>query len=44
MQLPESSDHDSWGAIAGTLTGYAVILVGMTLLLFAVPYLIFLLL
>lgn len=44
MNLPESVQHDSFGTAAGTFVSYAVILVAMTLLLFVVPYLIFLLL
>lgn len=34
-------DHPAWLTAAGTLGGYAVILVVMTLLLFGIPYLIF---
>lgn len=42
MNLPDSAQHDSWGVAAGTFVSYAVILVSMTLLLFVIPYLIFL--
>ncbi|MFW5935460.1 MAG: hypothetical protein ACOCQL_06385 [Halolamina sp.] len=38
------TDHPSWRALAGTLGGYGLILVAMTLLLFAIPTAIFYLL
>jgi len=34
-------DHPAWLTAAGTVGGYAVILVVMTILLFLVPYLFF---
>ena len=44
MNLPADFDHPSWWTALGTFAGYAVILVAMTVLLFLVPYAIFLLL
>lgn len=38
----EQFDHPSWFTAAGTLVSYAVILVAMFVLLFVVPYLVFL--
>ncbi|MBP1985552.1 hypothetical protein [Halolamina salifodinae] len=37
-------DHPSWRALAGALGGYGLILLAMTVLLFAVPTAIFTLL
>lgn len=34
-------DHPSWLTIAGTLLGYIAILLGMFVLLFVIPYLLF---
>lgn len=38
----EQFDHPSWLTAAGTLVSYTVILVAMFILLFVVPYLVFL--
>ncbi|WP_272949835.1 hypothetical protein [Haloglomus irregulare] len=38
----EQFDHPSWFTAAGTLVSYTVILVAMFILLFVVPYLVFL--
>jgi hypothetical protein len=38
----EQFDHPSWFTAAGTLVSYTVILVAMFVLLFVVPYVIFL--
>jgi hypothetical protein len=38
----EQFDHPSWFTAAGTLVSYTVILVAMFVLLFVVPYLVFL--
>ena len=40
--LPGGFDHPSWLTIAGTLGGYIVILAVMTVVLFLIPFLIFL--
>jgi hypothetical protein len=37
-------EHPTWRALAGTLGGYGLILVAMTVLLFAIPTAIFVLL
>jgi hypothetical protein len=42
MSLTSEFDHESWRAAAGTLAGYGLILVVMFVLLFAVPFLLFL--
>lgn len=34
-------DHPVWRAVAGTLLGYGIVLLAMTLLLFLIPYAIF---
>ncbi|MFB6129617.1 MAG: hypothetical protein ABEJ28_02220 [Salinigranum sp.] len=34
-------DHESWWTALGTAAGYAVILLGMFLVLFVVPFLLF---
>jgi hypothetical protein len=39
--LKEQYDHSSWFTAAGTVAGYGLILLAMTLLLFGVPYAIF---
>ncbi len=41
MEFPDL-EHDAWPTVVGTLLGYGVILAVMTVLLFAIPYLIFL--
>jgi|AntRauTorckE6833_2_1112554.scaffolds.fasta_scaffold310081_2 hypothetical protein len=38
------TDHPSWRALAGALGGYGLILLAMTVLLFAIPTAIFYLL
>jgi len=38
---PEEFDHPSWLTAVGTFVSYGAILLGMFLLLFVVPYLIF---
>ena len=40
--FPGGFDHPSWLTIAGTLGGYIAILVGMTVVLFLIPFLLFL--
>jgi hypothetical protein len=35
-------DHPSWLSAAGTILGYLAILIGMFVLLFVIPYLLFL--
>lgn len=40
--LPGRFDHPSWLTAAGTLAAYGLILLLLTVVLFAVPYLIFL--
>lgn len=35
-------DHPSWLTVFGTILGYAAILLGMFVLLFVIPYLLFL--
>lgn len=42
MNLPADFDHPSWWTALGTFAGYGVILLAMTVLLFLVPYAIFL--
>lgn len=42
MNLPERAEHDSWVTAAGTFMSYGLILAGMTLVVFGIPYLIFL--
>ncbi|WP_335999574.1 hypothetical protein [Halorientalis halophila] len=42
--LVEKFDHPSWFTVGGTIAGYGIILLVMTLLLFLVPFLIFYLL
>lgn len=37
-------DHPSWRALAGALSGYGLILLAMTVLLFAIPTAVFYLL
>jgi hypothetical protein len=44
MNLPAQFDHESWYAAAGTFGSYALVLVAMFLVLFVVPFLVFLLL
>ena len=39
--LVEKFDHPSWFTIGGTVAGYGLILLVMTVLLFVVPFLIF---
>jgi len=39
--LPGGFDHPSWLAIGGTVAGYALILLAMFLVLFVLPYLVF---
>ncbi|WP_195156050.1 hypothetical protein [Halococcus agarilyticus] len=39
--LPGGAEHPSWLTVLGTFLGYGAILLVMTLLLFAVPYLVF---
>ncbi|EMA52731.1 MULTISPECIES: hypothetical protein [Halococcus] len=39
--LPGGVDHPSWRTVLGTFVGYGAILLVMTVLLFAVPYLVF---
>ncbi|WP_435335445.1 hypothetical protein [Haloarchaeobius sp. TZWWS8] len=41
MELPIDTDHPSWLSAAGVFGGYTAILVVMTILLFAVPYALF---
>lgn len=41
MNLPADFDHPSWWTALGTFAGYAAILVVMFLVLFLVPYAIF---
>jgi hypothetical protein len=41
MNLPADFDHPSWLTALGTLAGYGVILLVMTVLLFLIPYAIF---
>lgn len=43
-KLPGRFGHESWLTALGTVFGYGVILVVMTLVLFALPYLLFLVL
>ena len=38
MNLPADFDHPSWLTALGTIVGYGLILVVMTVLLFLVPY------
>jgi hypothetical protein len=38
MNLPADFDHPSWLTALGTLAGYGLILLAMTVLLFLVPY------
>lgn len=40
-KLPGEFDHPSWLTAVGTFVGYGVILVVMTVVLFLIPYLIF---
>ena len=42
--LPGRFDHPSWLTAVGTLVAYGLILVLLTVVLFAIPYLIFLVL
>lgn len=44
MALPAQFDHPSFTTAFGTVFGYVLILVAMTILLFGVPYAVFLLL
>ncbi|MEE6208557.1 hypothetical protein U3A55_00080 [Salarchaeum sp. III] len=37
----QSFDHPSWTAALGTLVSYLLVLVGMTVLFFGVPYAVF---
>jgi hypothetical protein len=39
--LKEEHDHATWAAAAGTFLAYGLILVAMTLVLFALPWLLF---
>jgi len=39
--LRDGFDHPAWLTALGTGVGYGLILVGMTLLLFGLPYLLF---
>ena len=41
MNLPADFDHPSWLTALGTFAGYGVILLAMFLVLFLVPYAIF---
>lgn len=41
MDLPGEFDHPSWLTAFGTVSGYLAILTVMTLLLFGIPYLFF---
>lgn len=41
MNLPADFDHPSWLTAFGTLAGYGVILLAMFLVLFVVPYAVF---
>ena len=41
-KLPGGFDHPSWLTAAGTFIGYGVILFLMTVVLFLIPYLVFL--
>ena len=41
MSALSEYDHPAWLTIAGTLAGYGVILLVMTVVLFLIPYLIF---
>ena len=41
--LRSELSHDSFASAGGTVAAYGLILLGMTLLLFGIPYLIFLL-
>jgi hypothetical protein len=41
IDLPGDFDHPSWTAAATTVVGYGVIILLMTILLFAVPTLVF---
>jgi len=40
--LPGGVDHPSWLTVAGTFLGYAAILVLLTVVLFVIPFLVFL--
>lgn len=42
MGLVEKFTHESWFAAAGTAAGYGFVLVAMFVLLFVIPFLIFL--
>ena len=39
--IKEEHDHPAWFTAVGTVLAYGVILVGMTLVLFGLPWLIF---
>ena len=41
MSALSEYDHPAWLTIAGTVVGYGVILLAMTVALFLVPYLVF---
>lgn len=42
MNLVEKFTHESWFAAVGTAAGYGLVLVAMFVLLFVIPFLIFL--
>ncbi|WP_435360607.1 hypothetical protein [Haloarchaeobius sp. DFWS5] len=41
MELPIDTDHPTWRAVGGAFGGYTLLLVVMTVLLFVVPYALF---
>ena len=41
MSALSEYDHPAWLTIAGTVAGYGVILLAMTVVLFVIPYLLF---
>lgn len=41
LDLPGGYDHPSWLTAVGTVVGYGVIMAVLTVLLFAVPWLVF---
>ncbi|MFC6988156.1 hypothetical protein ACFQJD_04470 [Haloplanus sp. GCM10025708] len=42
MSIASDYDHASWRAAAGTLAGYGLVLAAMFVVLFVVPFLLFL--